>query len=115
MQVTAQQIQKSSHATYVLWDGEVVVFVQKHCGAHGFWSAAITVDHPDSPIEVMSKSCYKTSIHRNNPEYSGKTFEELMGLRQDELDAWIAEQLTVLSTGTGFNEGGSSEIEGLAS
>jgi len=113
MQVTANRIRKKQVTKYKLWDGEVEATVFRHCGAHGFWSAAIVVEYIDGPTGCLTKNFYKTSISFRNKGYEDLTFGQIDKLRQQEVDTWIAEQLTKLSTGTGLAEGDVGNVEGL--
>lgn len=113
MQVTANQIRNKRVARYELWDGEVVATVYRHCGAHGFWSAAIVVEQIDGPVECLTKDFYNTAIHWSNKEHKDLTFEQRDKMRQAEVNTWIAEQLTKLSTGTGLAEGDVGNVVGL--
>lgn len=105
MKVLANQIRDAYIATYQLWGGEVIVTVFQQHGAYGHTSAAIVVEHIDSPLETFAYDGYRgSSLTPENP----KPTVEMM--RQ-----WIADKLTELSTGTQANEGGVGDVEGLAS
>lgn len=97
MQVTAAQVRKSVNAKYILWDGEMIVRVHQHTGAHGFHSAAIVIIRCDDPVEVRSANWYDgAEVNSAQPMLE-----------------WVAQQLSELSTGTGLNLGGVGNVEGL--
>src|SRR5579864_5793769 len=89
MQVTAAQVQYKTRADYKLWDGEMLVTVFQHQGAHGFYSALMVIEYPDSPLETRLWDGYRV-------EYEGDT--RIMPTL-NHMRTWIAEQLTALAIG----------------
>lgn len=79
---------------------------QQH-GVHGHCSAAIVVEHIDSPLEVFAYDGYKGSSIPHIAETHGAIPTE------EDMRVWIAAKLTELSTGTKANLGGVGDIEGL--
>ena len=96
--VTPASVSTKRIAQYILWDGEMSVTVTQHCGAHGFFSAAIVVESCDDPIKCLTYNGYKSDLRSTSA--AGYT----------AMTGWIAVQLTLLATGTGFAEGSVSQV-----
>lgn len=97
MQVTAKQIRQREHCVYTLWDGEVLVHVHRHQGAYGHVSAVLVVVRIDGPHEVRQFDGYRVTCRPT----------------VEEMDAWIAEQLSDLSQGSMLAAGTECQVLGL--
>jgi hypothetical protein len=47
---------------FTAWGGEQILTVHISAGAHGFYSAAMVIEHVDSPIEVKTYEGYKRGL-----------------------------------------------------
>lgn len=97
MQVYAAQIRKRKRHTYTLWHGEMLAHVYRHEGVYGFWSAVIVIERMDDPLETRTWDGYQTP-----PKPT-----------EQDMDFWIAEQLTELSQGKQLAVGTECDVMGL--
>ena len=102
--VTAADVSKKRISHYKVWDGEVFVTVTKSCGAHGFFSAAMVVEHCDSPLECFVYDGYSSELRSTQAGSKGPN------AAYAAMQQWIAEQLTRIATGTQFATGTTSDV-----
>lgn len=98
--ITIAQLKRTVYTQYSLWDGEQIAHVHLNLGAHGGFSAAIVVEHMDSPMEVHKYDGYDRCWERNSRE---RRFNECL--------QWIADTLNKMAEGIEFVVGDHSEIE----